>query len=96
MGSKGYHGTGAARFHPDLNAILAAVTEKTKLIYLCNPNNPTGTISTSTEVEKFWTSCPTMVPIFDEAYKNLSMILLSGRAGSCARWPQRLGEPDFL
>ena len=31
-------------FTTDLNAILAAVTEKTKLIYLCNPNNPTGTI----------------------------------------------------
>jgi histidinol-phosphate aminotransferase len=58
-------------FTTDLNAILAAVTEKTKLIYLCNPNNPTGTISTSTEVEKFLDKLPDhVVLIFDEAYKE--------------------------
>ncbi|HNN62954.1 MAG TPA: aminotransferase class I/II-fold pyridoxal phosphate-dependent enzyme, partial [Candidatus Obscuribacter sp.] len=31
-------------YHFDLDAIADAVTDKTKIIYLCNPNNPTGTI----------------------------------------------------
>ena len=35
----------------DLDAIAAAITDRTKLIFLCNPNNPTGNIVTAAEVE---------------------------------------------
>ncbi|MGI6128955.1 MAG: histidinol-phosphate transaminase [bacterium] len=58
-------------FTTDLDAILGAITDKTKLIYLCNPNNPTGTICTRDEVEKFLDKLPShVVLVFDEAYKE--------------------------
>ena len=56
-------------FHVDLTAIAGAVTEKTKIIWLCNPNNPTGTIFTQLEMENFLQKIPDRVlVILDEAY----------------------------
>lgn len=53
----------------DLNAILKHICEKTKLIYLCNPNNPTGTIFTKSEFEEFIKQVPdSVLVIMDEAY----------------------------
>ncbi len=40
-------------YHFDLNGILQNITEKTKIIYLANPNNPTGTIFKKKEFDKF-------------------------------------------
>lgn len=58
-------------FITDLEAMAAAVTPPTKLIFLCNPNNPTGTINTRQEVEKFLASLPDRVlVVLDEAYKE--------------------------
>ncbi len=56
-------------FKLDLEAMAEAVTPKTKLIFVANPNNPTGTIVTQSEVEKFMESVPPdVVVVFDEAY----------------------------
>ncbi|HMY54589.1 MAG TPA: histidinol-phosphate transaminase [Candidatus Obscuribacter sp.] len=56
-------------YHFDLDAIADAVTDKTKIIYLCNPNNPTGTIFTRSEFENFIRKVPDHVlVILDEAY----------------------------
>lgn len=56
-------------YHFDLDAIADAVTEKTKIIYLCNPNNPTGTIFGRAEFENFIRKVPDHVlVILDEAY----------------------------
>lgn len=53
----------------DLNALAAAITERTKLIFLCNPNNPTGNIVTADEVAEFMSRVPGHVIVaFDEAY----------------------------
>lgn len=53
----------------DLEAMLAAVTERTKLIFLCNPNNPTSTIVRRREVEEFLARAPERcLVVFDEAY----------------------------
>jgi histidinol-phosphate aminotransferase len=53
----------------DLQAMLDAVTERTKLIFVCNPNNPTGTIVTAAEVAEFTAKVPDHVlVVFDEAY----------------------------
>lgn len=53
----------------DLDAILAAITPKTKLIYFCNPNNPTGTIVGKQKVADFMSKVPDhCIVIFDEAY----------------------------
>lgn len=53
----------------DLKAIADAMTERTKLIYLCNPNNPTGTIFTKAEFDEFMERVPGhALVIQDEAY----------------------------
>jgi histidinol-phosphate aminotransferase len=53
----------------DLDAMLAAVTERTRLIFVCNPNNPTGTVVRRAELERFLDAVPKDVLIvLDEAY----------------------------
>lgn len=53
----------------DLDAISKLISKKTKLIYLANPNNPTGTMFTKTEFEKFMKKVPEYVlVVLDEAY----------------------------
>ncbi|MGH9695984.1 MAG: histidinol-phosphate transaminase, partial [Bryobacteraceae bacterium] len=53
----------------DLEAMAAAVTDHTKIVYLANPNNPTGTIFTRQEFESFYRHVPERVLIIlDEAY----------------------------
>jgi histidinol-phosphate aminotransferase len=53
----------------DLEAIAAAITPRTKLVYLANPNNPTGSIFTRGEFDRFMESVPPHVLIIlDEAY----------------------------
>ncbi|PYV08073.1 MAG: histidinol-phosphate transaminase [Acidobacteria bacterium] len=56
-------------WHYDLPALAAAVNERTKIIYLANPNNPTGTIFTRHEFDAFYRHVPERVLIIlDEAY----------------------------
>jgi histidinol-phosphate aminotransferase len=53
----------------DLKAMLAAVKKNTRLIYIANPNNPTGTIVTKDETEEFFRKIPEdILVIMDEAY----------------------------
>ncbi len=53
----------------DLSAMLAAITPKTKLIYLANPNNPTGTLFLKSEWEDFISQVPQeVIVVLDEAY----------------------------
>ncbi|MFC5467755.1 histidinol-phosphate transaminase [Cohnella suwonensis] len=53
----------------DLPAMLARVTDKTKVVWVCNPNNPTGTINTADEVESFLSEVPAgVLVVLDEAY----------------------------
>jgi histidinol-phosphate aminotransferase len=55
----------------DLDAMAAAITPRTKLIFVCNPNNPTGTIVTAAQVAAFMPKVPDHVlVIFDEAYSE--------------------------
>lgn len=53
----------------DLDAMLAAITDKTKIVFLCNPNNPTGTIYRKAEFDRFMEAVPDHVlVVLDEAY----------------------------
>lgn len=53
----------------DLEAMLAAVNERTKIVWICNPNNPTGTIVSADELEQFVAQVPANVMVvLDEAY----------------------------
>jgi len=56
----------------DLQAMSDAITKRTKIVFICNPNNPTGTIVTKGEVDSFMESIPDkVVVVFDEAYYEL-------------------------
>lgn len=56
-------------FTYDLEEMLKKINSRTKLIFICNPNNPTGTILTSAELLEFMKRVPEeVIVIFDEAY----------------------------
>ena len=53
----------------DLDAVYRAITPRTRLIFLANPNNPTGTIYRKTAFDAFMASLPSHVMlVLDEAY----------------------------
>ncbi len=55
----------------DLPAMAAAVTERTRVVLLCSPNNPTGTSLTTTELTDFLERVPGRVlVVLDEAYRE--------------------------
>ncbi|SDT75545.1 histidinol-phosphate transaminase [Actinoplanes derwentensis] len=55
----------------DLAAISAAVTDRTRLIFICNPNNPTGTFLRKDELDRFLAGVPSdVLVVLDEAYRE--------------------------
>ena len=53
----------------NLQAMADAITDRTRLLFLCNPNNPTGTMVSADEVEHLLSRIPKhVVVVFDEAY----------------------------
>lgn len=59
----------AVNYGHDLDAMLASVTEHTRLIFIANPNNPTGTLLSQADVERFIAALPdTVICVLDEAY----------------------------
>ena len=63
----------------ELNAIRNAISEKTKLVFICNPNNPTGTELPTEDLKAFCRSVPQNVLIcVDEAYIEYSNAGLEG------------------
>lgn len=53
----------------DLDAMSAAITENTRIVFVCNPNNPTGTAVGRGAVERFLDSVPAdVLVVLDEAY----------------------------
>jgi histidinol-phosphate aminotransferase len=58
-------------FSYDVEAILAAVTNHTKIVYLCSPNNPTGTFLSKSELQQILDSLPKRVlVVLDAAYSH--------------------------
>jgi len=56
-------------FAHDLDAMADAITERTKEVFIANPNNPTGTLIGQEEIDRFMARVPEhVVVIFDEAY----------------------------
>ena len=57
--------------HNDLNGLMNAMDAQTKMVYLCNPNNPTGTISPELELESFIKNvASSTIVLLDEAYTD--------------------------
>lgn len=61
----------APDFALNVDGIIAAVTDRTKLVILCQPNNPTGHLFPRADIERVITSVPCLVAI-DEAYAEFS------------------------
>ena len=58
-----------AEHRHDLDAMRAAITPRTRLIFVCNPNNPTGTVVGADELEAFVSAVPhDVLVVIDEAY----------------------------
>ena len=56
-------------FIHDLEAMAAAITEKTRLVFIANPNNPTGTMVGQEAIDRFMAQVPEhVIVVFDEAY----------------------------
>jgi histidinol-phosphate aminotransferase len=53
----------------DLPALIEAVDDRTKLVYVCHPNNPTGTMNTRAELDAYFEAVPEHVlTVLDQAY----------------------------
>jgi histidinol-phosphate aminotransferase len=59
----------SADFKYDFDAVLAAITDKTRIVFICSPNNPTGTHIKSKEFELFMNKLPQKIlVVLDQAY----------------------------
>jgi histidinol-phosphate aminotransferase len=75
----------------DLNAMRAAVTERTRAVYICNPNNPTGTVVSKASLAAFIASMPdTVTTIVDEAYMDFADIQGVGSVSDLVGGPKRV------
>jgi histidinol-phosphate aminotransferase len=58
-----------SEYRYDLDALLTAITPRTKLVYICHPNNPTGTMNTTDELDAYFACVPEHVlTVVDQAY----------------------------
>lgn len=70
IGAKGI-AVPAKDYGHDLDAMLAAITDKTRMIFIANPNNPTGTFLTTEALQSFISNVPeNVLIILDEAYSE--------------------------
>jgi len=59
------------QWHHNLPAMADAITDHTRLLFVCNPNNPTGTIVTGADVARLMERVPShVIAVFDEAYSE--------------------------
>ncbi len=57
--------------HHDLTAMLDAITDRTRVVFVCNPNNPTGTAVRRAELVRFLDAVPeNVLVVLDEAYRE--------------------------
>jgi histidinol-phosphate aminotransferase len=55
----------------DLDGLLDAVTDRTKIVYVCHPNNPTGTMNTRGELDAYFDRVPAdVLTVLDQAYRE--------------------------
>jgi histidinol-phosphate aminotransferase len=62
-----------SKWRHDLSAMASAITERTKLVFIANPNNPTGTIVRRADLDSFVQDLPSHVTlVLDEAYAEFA------------------------
>jgi len=66
--------------HFDLDAIADAVNLQTRVVYIANPNNPTGTLLPAAEIDRFLDSLPEhVITVLDEAYYDYANHFATGQ-----------------
>src|SRR2546425_4844458 len=61
--------TPTTNFQPELDEMLSAITPKTKIIFIANPNNPTGSLIGQKKIDNFLARVPDeVITVWDEAY----------------------------
>jgi len=77
----------------DLEAMASAITDRTRLMFICNPNNPTGTVVDAMAMEAFLDRVPERVPVvLDEAYYEYAV----GPDYFCSLDHVRAGRPNLI
>ncbi len=81
----------------DAQAMRAALTGRTRLVYICNPNNPTGTLLTQRQIEHIVSATdPDTLVVLDEAYIDyLDPALRPDPVSLVARYPQLVVARTF-
>ncbi len=75
MGGKSIAIDTIGNFKHDFKAFIAAVSDKTKMVFVCNPNNPTGNIMTKDELDYLVANLPDdILLVLDEAYFEFARV----------------------
>lgn len=83
----------------DLDGILASIDDNTRVVYLANPNNPTGTIFDADATDRFLSRVPDHVlVVLDEAYYDFAVEFAARRGITYSRSLElvRAGRPNLL
>ncbi|NBR28691.1 MAG: histidinol-phosphate transaminase [Betaproteobacteria bacterium] len=96
IGAKGVE-VPAKNFGHDLEAMLKAVTAQTRMVFIANPNNPTGTLVRSEELLRFLRAVPaSVIVVLDEAYNEyLEAGLKTDSIGWLAQFPNLVVTRTF-
>ncbi len=96
IGAKGV-AVPARNFGHDLDAMLKAVTAQTRMIFIANPNNPTGTLLRGEELLRFLRAVPaSVIVVLDEAYNEyLEPGLKTDSIGWLAQFPNLVVTRTF-
>ena len=96
IGAKGV-AVPARNFGHDLDAMLKAVTAQTRVIFIANPNNPTGTLLRGEELLRFLRAVPaSIIVVLDEAYNEyLEPGLKTDSIGWLAQFPNLVVTRTF-
>jgi histidinol-phosphate aminotransferase len=71
----------------DLEAVAAAIDGNTRIVYLSNPNNPTGTLIAASELDRFLDKVPEhAIVILDEAYYDFAQYFAVQRGVEYSHW----------
>lgn len=80
----------------DLQAMAQAITDKTRLVFICNPNNPSGTTVSKTEFVEFMKAATNCVVVLDEAYFEFNQEKADFNATQfLSEYPNLLGMRTF-
>ena len=75
----------------DLDALAAAIDQNTRVIYISNPNNPTGTLVSAEEMDRFLDRVPGhVIVILDEAYYDFAQYFAAIRRVNYSHAPRQM------